>query len=200
MIEPAQIFSVPVFRASFIVSEESRQAIIKKIKSQTTENQNSPIGNNTNYGNGPQIIDEDELVEVKQFIKEAVSRAHELTGFKQHEIDILDSWFSITEKYGYHEAHTHPGSLWSAVYYVNAEKSDAPICFLNRNILDTGWTANLKYLANEFNSGQVSVAPETGMLLIFPSYLLHKVEQQKLDNERIMIALNLGVKGVHTKV
>ena len=68
MIEPAQIFSVPVFRASFIVREESRQAIIKKIKSRTTENQNSPIGNNTNYGNGPQIIDEDELARDSVFV------------------------------------------------------------------------------------------------------------------------------------
>jgi uncharacterized protein (TIGR02466 family) len=199
MIEPAQIFSVPIYRSSFVIHEENRQAVIEKIKSHSTFNQNSPIGSVTNYDIGKQIIDEEELIEIKNFIKEATQQAHRYTGF-DGEIDFLDSWFSITTKYGYHEAHTHPGSLWSAVYYINASSSDAPICFLNRNILDAGWTANLSYLQNDVNSSQVSVAPETGLLLIFPSYLLHKVDQQKTDNERIMIALNLGVKGVHTKV
>ena len=46
---------------------------------------------------------------------------------------------------------------------------------------------------SESNSPNVTCAALTGSLIIFPSYLLHKVEQQMVDKERITVAFNYGI-------
>lgn len=168
MIEPTQIFSVPVYRAFLKLDEPQRLKIIKKMQNKKEEikevDKNAPIGNFTDFYSGKEIIYDEDLVNIKNFTLDAVQQAHNLAGFTQ-EISFLNSWFSITEKYGYHEAHIHPGSLWSAVYYINATPDDAALCFLNRNIIDTGWNLGVEYIPTEFNTGQRLVAPKTGLLI-----------------------------------
>ena len=195
MAEPAQIFSSLLFRSFFTIETNTRNTIINKLKGKKDISlmENAPLGNYTDFYNDNNIIDDPLLKDVKDFILTEVNSVNNFAGFLEP-INYLNSWFSIIEKYGYHEAHTHPDCLWSAVYYLQAEHTDAPICFLNKNIIDTGWGMGVKSVKTEFNSNQVSVQPETGMLLIFPSYLLHKVDQQKTDNERIMIAMNFSNK------
>jgi len=196
MIEPVQIFPSLLFRSFFVIDDNVRCDIIDELKSKkdVTLSANSPLGNYTDFYKDSSIINHPILKDLKEFILNEVKCANTFAGFLEP-VNYLNSWFGIIEKYGYHEAHTHPDSLWSAVYYLQATQTDAPICFLNKNIIDTGgWGMGVAAEKNQFNSSQISVLPETGMLLIFPSYLLHKVDQQKTDSERIMIAMNFSNK------
>ena len=84
-------------------------------------------------------------------------------------------------------------ALWSGVYYVQATAGDAPIVFYDKNKIG-GWPDCVieKTEENEINSSEVSIKPETGMLLLFPSYFEHSVLQQRLDQERISISFNFS--------
>lgn len=195
MIESFTIFPVPIFRTFFNLKENDRQSLIKKMRAKKlviNYNDSAPIGNFTSFYGGKNILLEQELTEFNSFILNEIQIAHNTTGFKQ-KVKLLNSWFSIIEKHGFHEPHTHPNSVWSAVFYVNATPQDSPLCFLNKNVIDTGWGLEIAHTQTNFTSNQVSIAPETGLIVIFPSYLLHKVEQQKIDSERIMIAMNFGI-------
>ena len=46
---------------------------------------------------------------------------------------------------------------------------------------------------NGFNSTVMSVTPEVGKLIIFPSWLVHYVEPNLDDSDRISMAFNITV-------
>jgi uncharacterized protein (TIGR02466 family) len=73
----------------------------------------------------------------------------------------------------------------SGVYYYQTNGKDGDICFINP------FNA-----ARYFDFGRVSsrsnniYTPTVGRLLLFPSYVQHKVRPNKTDNTRISLAFN----------
>lgn len=87
--------------------------------------------------------------------------------------DIRDMWGLIYNKGDYAEEHQHEiANLYSFIYYVKASKKSAPLIFTD---------------AFPFHK---KIQPENGMLIIFPSYMRHKVPKQIHEDERIVIAGN----------
>ena len=78
------------------------------------------------------------------------------------------------------------------VYYVQCDEEDSGLTFVNKN-LDSNWPYSSRSEPNEYNSSVNTFQPQTGTLILFPSYLNHKVEQQTTENERVTIAFNFGV-------
>ena len=102
------------------------------------------------------------------------------------------SWISINRQDGFHGAHSHMPCLWSGVYYVQALKDDAPITFIDANKKNNWPSAYGMFTGNQYSSPTFSLEPESGNLLLFPSWLEHQVEQQMVpDRERITISFNL---------
>jgi uncharacterized protein (TIGR02466 family) len=131
---------------------------------------------------------------LKDFILRQLTEVNLFCGIKD-KVEIDHSWFSINKQGGYHEEHSHLPSIWSGVYYVKANYTDSNITFVNKNLTDTGWpyTSN-KDSSNQYVSQQTSCSVSAGMLLIFPGYLRHKVEQQITENERITISFNSRIR------
>lgn len=87
--------------------------------------------------------------------------------------DIRDMWGLIYNKGDHAEEHDHYiDNLYSFIYYVKASKKSAPLVFTD---------------AFPFHK---KIKPENGMLIIFPSYMRHKVPVQKYEEERIVVAGN----------
>jgi hypothetical protein len=86
-----------------------------------------------------------------------------------------ESWGLIYNKGHSCKAHTHWPSVWSYTYCVKACPECAPFQMANA----TG--------------GAYEIAPRTGQLIVFPSWVSHAVPEHTCDHERIMISGNLDV-------
>lgn len=108
----------------------------------------------------------------------------------------LDAWGWANVLYagGYNTPHIHTDSMWSGSYYVDAgdrdglEASSGVIEFMDpRPAIDM-----LKIPGTPF-TGRFRVAPNTGDLLLFPSWLYHFVNAYRGARPRISIAFNIRI-------
>jgi uncharacterized protein (TIGR02466 family) len=104
---------------------------------------------------------------------------------------IDNTWININNKENYNDWHNHPKSVIVAVYYAKIPKNSGSIIFktpLNdyEEFINERWIE--KY--NMFNSSRYIYNPKVGDLVIFPPWLLHMVENNNTDEERISIAFN----------
>lgn len=199
------LFSVPLFRFDFSDHIFLRKTILDKfleIEKNDFNNydQKYPRGSYTSFYSRQTIFDIPGIKDLETFIKDCVNIADKQIGLSG-DLEFTKSWFSINRKYSYHEQHHHCPNVWSGVYYVQTGTDDATISFINKNLIDTGWPyRSNKEMNTEYNSTQTVCKPESGMLLVFPSYLHHKVDQHLSDNDRITIAFNMDRLDVNSSI
>jgi uncharacterized protein (TIGR02466 family) len=105
----------------------------------------------------------------------------------------LHGWAAVNRKGHYNTAHVHPGSTWSGTYYVDAgdEASDAPGALLE--FLHPITAAAMSFFEGVLPSARL-VKPQTGMIILFPSYLQHSVRMYGGERPRICVAFNAHTK------
>ena len=141
------------------------------------------------------ILDNPELSELKKDLTEKVN-LYFRSAYKIDEdikIFITISWVNYTETGEYHHAHNHPNSVISGVYYIETDESDT-ITF------SAPWTNKLTmYMSpieyNQWNSEEWWYPTRKNTLLLFPSKLVHRVNQVESDKTRISLAFNTFIKG-----
>ena len=126
--------------------------------------------------------------EVNQYAKEY--------GFVK-ELKLSNFWLNVNDYKNYNSLHTHPKSLFSGVYYVDIPKNSGLIIFerLGKIVMDWAWTDCEYNKFNSFNSTSYALKPENNLLLIFPSWLPHKVDPNlNRKQKRISISINFCQK------
>lgn len=103
----------------------------------------------------------------------------------------LDAWANVNEPGDFNRVHTHPGCTWSGTYYVDTgdpppeREQGTPIAFFDP----------CQGRANTFLHPQVpnfiTLRPQPGLMVLFPSYLPHMVYPHQGGRPRISIAFNL---------
>ena len=101
-------------------------------------------------------------------------------------------WAIINKKGNFNIEHTHPNNYLSAAYYVKAPDNCGNFKATNPNILNRHIRAK-SIQPNELNSNSASIKVNEGDLLIFPAYLPHSVEENKSDEDRVIISFNLDI-------
>ena len=110
-------------------------------------------------------------------------------------------WANINRTGHGNEFHSHPGSFWSAVYYVDDGGIDAdPSLGGELEFMDPRGPGPAMYAPHlAFGSAGLSaganevVRPRAGRMVMFPSWVLHQVRPYRGKAERISIALNLSL-------
>ena len=111
-----------------------------------------------------------------------------------YKITLDNVWFTIYPKGHSIPLHTHPSSQYSGVYYFDVNEDSGPIYFEDpifpfKIQFDSG-----KNPAKPFRHlKEVKVDPQTGMFLIFPSWLPHRTDSNKSDSDRIIFSFNFTV-------
>jgi uncharacterized protein (TIGR02466 family) len=121
----------------------------------------------------------------KEYLKEV--------GHKFEDIQISNSWAVISNKNNESPHHNHVNAYLSGVYYLT---DGSPIEFLNP--VDKLWNFYPEFNeeADDFRSYRTfQLDPIPNLLLIFPSYLPHKILPSTKDTSRISIAFNIIPKG-----
>ena len=110
-------------------------------------------------------------------------------------------WANINRTGHGNEFHSHPGSFWSAVYYVDDGGIEAdPSLGGELEFMDPRGPGPAMYAPQlAFGSAGLSVGanevvrPRTGRMVMFPAWVLHQVRPYRGTAERISIALNLSL-------
>ncbi len=111
-------------------------------------------------------------------------------------------WANINQNGHSNAAHTHPGCLWSGVYYVDDGHEDGTQAHGELVLEDPRYPMNVMYQPSlvvrlpdgEPQYSQHAVTPKSGMMVMFPSWLRHKVRVYNGNRDRISVAFNLMVK------
>jgi uncharacterized protein (TIGR02466 family) len=111
-------------------------------------------------------------------------------------VNFPDSWFHITTDGGFHDAHYHGGCSWCGIYYLQAGEAgrgpdrSAPNGgnrFYSPLAAGGGYTDyGNKYLDLPY----IDPPPKDGLLILFPSYLLHSALPYRGTQDRIVISFN----------
>lgn len=106
------------------------------------------------------------------------------------------AWANVVRHGSYHKIHNHPDCDWSGVYYVAVGTPDPAGPAENGMIefLDPRMGATIPTLGGPGALPKLRVAPETGLMLIFPSWLYHYVNTFHGTGERISIAFNVKLR------
>ena len=107
---------------------------------------------------------------------------------------VYDLFCNINKQYSFHGPHRHECADLSVVYYVDVNEQSS--AFVAHNPAEPLFMhTRLEFFEDDspLVNDQHEIQPKTGQVLIFPSWLMHEVKQQKTVQERVSIALNLGI-------
>lgn len=103
---------------------------------------------------------------------------------------IEQMWLNINRKNNFNILHNHGGQYTIAgTYYVSVPKNSGKIVFRNPA---PGAVLNPTFLWDHFQGELQRFDVHEGMLLLWPSYLEHFVDQSETDEPRISISFDLN--------
>ena len=98
-------------------------------------------------------------------------------------------WVNINQKYDYNRSHDHQNSILSGVYYVDCEGEDVGNFVAERDDTAEFFLGSYKNVSG-FTGTSFAITPLTGFAFLMPSWVLHSVEQNLTDRDRISVAFN----------
>lgn len=111
----------------------------------------------------------------------------------------INAWVNVNPPGASNALHGHPGAFWSAVYYVDdggAGPGDGGELFFQdpRGVLPAMHDPLLRFRVEGCLSAGFteSIRPEPGLLVVFPSWLLHAVDPFRGSRPRVSVAFNFG--------
>ena len=108
-----------------------------------------------------------------------------------NKLEISSSWFTKTHKGEQSPMHDHKNCVFSAVYYYgDYDDQVGNLIFKNPIVNLTSYRLNVGK-SNKFNTYDIEITPQSGSLLIFPSYVSHKIDVHKSDIPRLSLAFNM---------
>lgn len=111
-------------------------------------------------------------------------------------------WANVNRKGHLNVPHTHPGSFWSACYYVQTDDiENDPSLGGEFQTLDPRGTLPITYQPQlrigiegcQSSGGHHLMQPKAGTCFLFPSWLPHAVMPYNGNNTRISLAFNFSV-------
>ena len=196
-IKVHNLFSVPIFHYKLDnykeINKELLNYILELQKSDKTGNAHSNKGgwHSQNFdivNQGPPI---NFLNKIKDYLKHIISNEF---GWKyvSNKQRIVAMWAIINKKNSFNVMHNHQNCYFSSAYYVKKPKNSGDITFFDPKEAKTYRFPKIeKY--TEYSSEAVTIKPEEGDLLIFPSYLYHSVSENLSEDDRVVISFNVDI-------
>jgi uncharacterized protein (TIGR02466 family) len=178
-LDVISLFTTDIFKKKCDLDLESIlqqcYAHCKKVESSTFSNKG---GHQSHNFNSQELIDE---------IASSLPRSQ----FQKLDNIGVYQWVNINKKDHYNTSHNHDpfnGIALIGVFYVSVPKNSGNIVFYDPRSIIT------KALDQQYyNNGNDSffIEPEENLLLIFPSWLMHSVDPNQCNKDRISISFNI---------
>ena len=105
---------------------------------------------------------------------------------------VVAMWAIINKKNSYNVMHNHQNCYLSSAYYVKKPQNSGDITFFDPTEAKT-YRFPEKERNTNYSTQTVTIKPEEGDLLIFPSYLYHAVEINSSNEDRVVISFNIDI-------
>ena len=112
--------------------------------------------------------------------------------YDTNKVKCTSMWSIINKKGSFNIEHIHSNNYLSAAYYVKAPKECGKFKALTPNIITRNFFPKSNGIT-ELNAVTAKINVAEGDLLIFPAYLPHSVEENKSDEDRVIISFNIDV-------
>lgn len=133
-----------------------------------------------------------EFASLKNTIIEATQEVVKKMEFKCNSLEMTGMWGNALPKGNAHAPHTHSNHLFSGVFYVKSDELSSPIQFFDPRPQAHVMRPD-KHKDNTLNSDIVAIPCNTGVGIIFPSWLTHWVPPT--GSERISVSWNFIIRG-----
>jgi uncharacterized protein (TIGR02466 family) len=104
--------------------------------------------------------------------------------------EITGCWANISAPHAQHEAHFHPNNYLSGVYYVQTQEGADNITFIDPR-KEAHLISPQTVEDTPQNTGKMRLRVTDGSLVIFPAWLIHSVQPNMSDKERISVSFNI---------
>ena len=182
------IFPVPIYQTilSREISTEEKNFFNKLERTKNSYNYNSK--NNYVLDEEPlSTLKEELFLRVEDYFQKIITPKTNVLPY------ITQSWVNWTKKGEEHHKHAHSNSLFSGVFYIDADEEYDSIKFFKRHTYESLSIEPYEY--HLFNSESWTFKVKTGDIILFPSSLGHLVESKIGDNLRTSLSFNTFIKG-----
>jgi len=192
------VFPLKIYKTTYKDIEVVKNSILPKLEKEfeaTKTNNNPTMVNGTlcTYNQFEQVHKFKEAEPLVNFVEqEAAKYWKDLQYSELLEPKIIQMWANRQPKGGSVRSHLHGTMPITGVLYVNAKQGMGNIVIENplENVLVS---QPMDYRAQAFMHYEVEV--QTGDFIMFPGWMRHYVQENTLDEERIVIGMNFGSKG-----
>lgn len=177
--------------------EEVKDSLLSEVESVREEDTNGV--NITNVG-GWQSKDDIRVKtpQISKYVKQCINES--LSESRSPNFDlkysILNMWINVNGPGDSNSLHNHPGSDFSGIFWLKAPENSGKVYFNNPH--DFTQNADIQTVREEYKDAlnihpSYFCTPEEGSFLVFPSSLMHKVDQNKSKENRISVACNIRI-------
>jgi uncharacterized protein (TIGR02466 family) len=193
-------FPTPIFRHCWPEAEATpvNEALKAAILARREQDGGTSLSNVGGWQSEPDFLDwpVPELESLRQWIHQAFGAimGRELGTAEFKSRYVVTGWANINEYGDYNRTHIHPNHHWSGVYYVDVGKPDQSVGPNGAiEFLDPRPAIGVFDFPGVTATGTWTLLPESGLMLMFPSWLRHAVLPYYGESSRITIAFNIRV-------
>jgi uncharacterized protein (TIGR02466 family) len=188
-------FSTPVWVSKTPDFEKVNIKIFAYIKKLEKQNPEGIQKSNLRGWHSPDFNMQDS--EPKEFFNSIAASINEALidmgwDLKDQKAKITSMWSIINKSEATNARHIHGNNFISAAYYVKAPENCGNIVFHDPRSEPSYYHPKIS-TPNKLNTNVVTIKPEEGLLVLFPSYLHHSVDINRSNEERIVISFNLNL-------
>ena len=190
------IFSTPIWTSHLDEYQNINKRMEEYIKKQMELDSKGKKASNINGWHSENFnLKDEEVVFFINTISIKIQKAMEDMGWdlSKNKIEIPNIWSIINKRGSSNAMHIHSNSYLSAAYYVKAPEKCGDIVFYDPRQSRLIRKPKISKL-NNLNGEEVNIKPTDGLLVLFPSYLYHSVNENLSNEERIVISFNVDLK------
>lgn len=193
-----EIFSTPIGVIPVPGADELMPKIAEAVLAREKREQGVAISNRGGWHSGQQLLQWPELrfAGLRHIFRSAVCHmVAATTGVETEGLDIsFDAWANVNRTGAFNSNHIHPYCHWSGVLYVQTiDFSEDPLGNAGALVLQDPRSSGQGMLRLAKGNRNRYVSPRTGIIVMFPSWMLHSVNPFTLETVRISIAFNARV-------
>ncbi len=149
--------------------------------------------NTSNFISSSDLHLREEFSDIVKFFEEKIRMYYEVQGKTVRDFELTHCWANLAKAGESHHLHRHPNSMLSGIFYLN-DGGGGDTVFAKDSPENMVVFVTQKNLT-PFNSLSVQVRPQTGKLVMFPSFLSHKtLPHADTQESRYTIAFNVFVR------
>lgn len=159
---------------------------LQQIFSKIEENRKVPAASGENLSTIRIMSDVMHLNSLKSFhnwLKSVIPSLWEEIGYEPSELSLERSWINQFMEGSRLHAHAHGSTEMVLTYYHKIPVGSSSITFYNPFDMSTGMAP--------FKQKMLTIQPEERLLLAWPGFLWHEVNENKVDDDRIAISMHV---------